>query len=275
MKRMSEEESIAFFYQYKWPNGFRCPKCGHGNCYTIQTRRLPLYECVSCKHQTSLTAGTVMERSRTPLWKWAVAMQMMASPAGMNAVQLSGAIGVSHKTAWNMMRKIRHVISIDEDRRTLAGKVRIGPAHYGRMFLQTYVPHPQVHPVLIGLSTGSDGRYVKIQTVDRRHTEGRFIDRTGTDEFIRRNVHSAGIATVLNRVQYSRDYVLRDLFDSAKRWINRTFHGIGIKTLQTYLNEYCFRWNRLSNGATAHEALLRLCMYMDTESVRHLVRKAA
>src|SRR5690554_457477 len=69
----SEESAVSFLFCAKWPNGFRCPRCNHQEAYVITTRKQPLYECHSCRHQTSLTAGTVMENSRTSMFKWLAA----------------------------------------------------------------------------------------------------------------------------------------------------------------------------------------------------------
>ncbi|WP_260982263.1 transposase, partial [Paenibacillus sp. 32O-W] len=49
----TEEDCIQFIYQAKWPDGFSCPRCRHRQAYVIRSRRLPLYECRSCRHQTS------------------------------------------------------------------------------------------------------------------------------------------------------------------------------------------------------------------------------
>ena len=76
----SEKACEEYLFHLKWPNGFVCPYCGHGQAYTIHTRKQPLYECACCKHQTSLTAGTIMEGTRTSLIKWFTAIYNLAKP---------------------------------------------------------------------------------------------------------------------------------------------------------------------------------------------------
>jgi len=144
--------SYSFFFQRRWPNGFQCPRCSHHQCYTITTRRLPLYQCRLCKHQTTLTAGTVMDRSRTPLDKWAAAIELLASTAGVNAVQLASGIGVSHKTAWNMLRKLRQAISELDGSRKLQGTVRAGVRHLGRYLFFPHIRYRKEHVILISAS---------------------------------------------------------------------------------------------------------------------------
>jgi transposase-like protein len=63
----TEEACADYLFQIKWPNGFDCPRCHHHQYYQTTTRRLPLYECTHCHHQASLTVGTVMKGSRTPV----------------------------------------------------------------------------------------------------------------------------------------------------------------------------------------------------------------
>lgn len=117
MKRFPTEAScVPVLFSYKWPHGFRCPNCRHPHAYVIRTRRLPLYECGSCRHQTSLTAGTIFEGSRTSLRKWIAAIWLVANPKeGINAVRLRSIIDVTYKTAWAMLHKIRTAISCADE----------------------------------------------------------------------------------------------------------------------------------------------------------------
>ncbi|MFC5403069.1 transposase, partial [Cohnella soli] len=51
-------------FHSRWPGGFVCPRCGCGRYYSIRSRHIPLFECADCNTQTSLTAGTILERTR-------------------------------------------------------------------------------------------------------------------------------------------------------------------------------------------------------------------
>ncbi|MFC5700047.1 transposase [Cohnella faecalis] len=61
----SEQACAEALFHARWPDGFRCPTCRHPHYYLTRTRRLPLYECRSCRVQTSVIAGTIMEGSST------------------------------------------------------------------------------------------------------------------------------------------------------------------------------------------------------------------
>lgn len=60
----TEEACHDHLFRMKWPHGFKCPKCGHDQAYEIKTRRLPLYECAQCKRQTTVTVGTIFEKTK-------------------------------------------------------------------------------------------------------------------------------------------------------------------------------------------------------------------
>ena len=62
----SEKDCHDHLFKMKWPNGFECPKCRYNSSYVIKTRRHPVYECRSCKHQTTVTTGTIFEKLELP-----------------------------------------------------------------------------------------------------------------------------------------------------------------------------------------------------------------
>ena len=63
----------------KWSEGFKCSKCGFCHCTVVGGRRLPLYQCPVCCHQTSATAGTIMANTKLPLVKWFLALYFSAT----------------------------------------------------------------------------------------------------------------------------------------------------------------------------------------------------
>jgi len=254
-------EPYAFFFRQKWPSGFFCPRCCFPDAYVIRTRKQPLYQCKTCRHQTSLTAGTVMEGTRTPLFKWAAAIRYLSMPGSINALQLSRRIDVTYKTAWAMLMKIRQALTAADEAFRLRGRVTCAVAYYGRPNVH-FIRHPQEHPVIVAIGTPSNGEpsYVKIQCIPDRHLDDKWLLRSGKDDFAQKHVHPASVVAFLNRVQYHRSFVLPPLFNRAKTWINRTFHGIGPKYLQQYWDEYCFRANRSWQELPTRDALASICM---------------
>ena len=76
-----EASCAAFLFKRRWPEGFVCPACGKRRAAVLKSRPR-LHECLDCGRQTSVTAGTVMHRSKLPLttWFWAAHMMTMRIP---------------------------------------------------------------------------------------------------------------------------------------------------------------------------------------------------
>ena len=102
----TEKACVSALIKYRWPQGFRCLKCGHDSSCYIKTRKV--YQCAKCRHQVSVTAGTLFHSTNLPLVKWFWAIYLTASDkGGISALRLSKHIGVSWPTARNILRKIR------------------------------------------------------------------------------------------------------------------------------------------------------------------------
>lgn len=119
--------SPAACYEYlfaqKWPQGFACRRCGHGQ-YWLSSRNL--YICTRCQHQHSLTAGTIMDSSKKPITYWFKAMWWFTTrKTGVNATNLKQLLGLgSYGTAWSWLQKLRRC-TIRQDRGKLAGRVEV------------------------------------------------------------------------------------------------------------------------------------------------------
>jgi transposase-like protein len=127
-KAFSDEASCAaFMFKRRWPDGFVCPACGKRRV-AAQKIRPRLHECLDCGRQTSVTAGTVMHRSRLPLTTWFWAAHLMTTHSnGMSALQLQDQLGVTYKTVWLLTQKLRRSM-VDPDREPLEGVVEVDQA---------------------------------------------------------------------------------------------------------------------------------------------------
>jgi transposase-like protein len=275
----TEESCTAAFFAVRWPHGFRCPFCGHGHAHTIRTRRLPLYECGSCRSQVSLTSGTILEGSRTPLHKWFQSIFLLSRPAGITALALAGVICVTYKTAWLILHKLRHAMSQADAHTPLTGIVRMTASFYGKPHNPTIYLHPREHSILVGATLDSDlaPAYIKIKQVELEHLKERMVSRRGTEAFMERHVDPA-TADVLSEIRtYKRTNAcfrtLSDLCKSAGRWLNAAFHGIGPKHLQAYFDEYCYRWNLSSSKLPIFANVLDLCVSTKVITYPVLVRR--
>jgi transposase-like protein len=126
----SEEQCRQAVYQLRWPDGFRCPSCGHPGHCQLHTRAL--LECHRCQHQTSLTAGTVMAHTRLPLTQWFLAMYLLTqSKNGISAMELRRHLGVRYPTAWLLKQKLMQTMRERDDRTPLSGPVQVDDAYWG------------------------------------------------------------------------------------------------------------------------------------------------
>lgn len=105
----TEAKCAAVLRRWKYPEGFRCPRCAGSKAWFIATRSLD--ECAACGHQVSLKAGTVMHRSKAPLTKWFLAMYLfVVSKQGISAMDLKRQLGVAYGTAWTWLHKLRSAL---------------------------------------------------------------------------------------------------------------------------------------------------------------------
>ncbi|WP_274364246.1 transposase [Paenibacillus thermotolerans] len=204
-----------------------------------------------------------MEGSRTALLKWAKALHFLSQRASINAVRLAEAIQVTYKTAWSILHKIRSAISQVDIKELLYGTVRAGLAFYGRDYLhQPYIKHQQEHPLIVGASFDGFGgpEFVKIKLLSMQHMDGKLMYRSGENEFNDKHVDPLSMDFVfLKKFQMPEVPLLPQLIHEARKWINRTFHGIGPKYLQAYLDEFCFRMNRMFRHESAIDTLAAVC----------------
>jgi hypothetical protein len=128
--RFSKPEACYdYLFKQKWPDGFVCKKCGHQH-YWLSSRNL--YICKHCEHQHSLTAGTIMDSSKTSITYWFKAMWWFTTrKSGINATNLKQLLGLgSYGTAWTWLHKLRRC-TIRHEREKLSGRVEVDELFIG------------------------------------------------------------------------------------------------------------------------------------------------
>src|SRR3546814_17118244 len=108
----------------RWPDGFRCRHCGVAEAFELPRRGL--WQCKGCGRQTSVTAGTVLHRTRLPLavWFWASSLVTTHTP-GLSAVPLPRQLGLSYETAWGPRHKLRRAM-VNPQREALTEQAEVG-----------------------------------------------------------------------------------------------------------------------------------------------------
>ena len=120
----SEDACLAYLEGLRWPNGFICPSCGvAGVPYRASRVRMM---CRDCGHQSTVTAGTIFDKTRTPLRVWlAAAWYLTNQKQGVSALGLQRVLGLgSYQTAWAMLHRLRRAM-VRPDRERLHGTVEV------------------------------------------------------------------------------------------------------------------------------------------------------
>src|SRR5205823_3955416 len=125
----SEEKCRAYLEDLRWPDGVECPRCESQNVSCLADRNQ--YECSKCRYQFSVTAGTLFHDSHLPLWKWFLAIYLIAeSKKGISSKQLQRMLSVSYKTAWYLSHRIRDAMG-DDEQPLLRGIVEVDETYIG------------------------------------------------------------------------------------------------------------------------------------------------
>ncbi len=125
-----EDSATAWFEALVWPDGRHCPRCGCTDTrQAAGTAGLPYY-CTGCQKTFSVRIGTALERSKVPLRKWVFAIYLeMTGLKGVSSMKLHRDLGVTQKTAWFMLHRIREAWGQAQE--TFAGPVEADEAYFG------------------------------------------------------------------------------------------------------------------------------------------------
>ena len=116
----------------RWPEGFRCPRCSSSDHYVVGHGVRKLFQCNGCRHQTSLTAGSLMAHTKLPLTTWFLAIYLISqAKTGLSALALKRQLGVSYPTAWLLHQKINRAMATQDATHQLSGTVQLDDAYRG------------------------------------------------------------------------------------------------------------------------------------------------
>lgn len=126
----TEEQCRAAVIAARWPDGFSCPVCGGASYSVVKTRGL--FQCTTCRRQTSPIAGTMFASTKLALRTWFRAMyHLTQSKQGISSIELGRRLGVRQTTAWMLKHKIQQAMMERDGRKRLKGRVEIDDAVLG------------------------------------------------------------------------------------------------------------------------------------------------
>jgi len=258
----TEEACRAYLARLRWPEGFRCPGCGHRTYWLASRGRLV---CRRCQRQTWVTAGTIFHRSHQPLRVWFRAIWWVTNQKiGVSALGLQRTLGLgSYQTAWVMLHKLRRAM-VRPGREPLTGAVEVDESFLGGVEPGGGRRH-MGHKALLGVAAEIRGRgtgRIRLESL-------RDATRDSLHGFVRRTV--APGATIVTdglpayreleavgyhhspRVgsgEHTRLRRVHRVVALVKRWLLGTHQGrVERAHLPTYLDEFVFRFNRRTSAA--------------------------
>jgi transposase-like protein len=260
--RFSTEAACReYLIRLRWPDGFRCPRCGGGKTWPVGDA---LLQCADCSYQSSVTAGTIFQDTRKPLALWFRAMWAVTSQKnGASAIGLQRALGLgSYKTAWTWMHKLRRAM-VRPGRDRLCGRVEVDETYWGSEQENVRGRQPG-NKALIVIAAQEDGEGIG------RIRMGRIPDASAESlmPFIEEAIEPGSVVHTDGWLGYDplkgRGYRHRITFlkgqqESAlemlprvhlvasllKRWLLGTHQGaVSREHLDYYLDEFTFRFNR-------------------------------
>lgn len=264
-----EASAANWFESLVWPNGERCcPRCGSLETRVASaTSGLPYY-CPDCKRAFSVKIGTALERSKIPLRKWVFAIYLeMTSLKGVSSMKLHRDIGVTQKTAWFMLQRIREAWA-NESARRFGGPVEVDETFIGgKRKNMSLSKRKALREAGVGWNTGKavvagakdrDSNHVSAAVVrgtDTLSLQGFVLDRTAEGATVYTD-DSAAYRGVKNRKheavnhsvgEYVRDQAHTNGIESfwavLKRAYHGTYHHISAKHLHRYVAEFAGKHN--------------------------------
>jgi transposase-like protein len=260
---VSEEACRRYLFALRWVDGFVCPRCGGKTAWPTSRG---LWLCADCRHQASVTAGTVFQDSHLPLTTWFRAMWHVTSQKnGVSALGLQRALGLgSYKTAWAVLHKSRRAM-VRPGRDRLHGAVEVDETYWGSEE-QGVIGRLTYEKALIVVAAEEDGRGIgrirlrRIPDLTQASLHGFIAQAIEPGSTVRTD----GLNAYLGLEGYTHDRRVQRrqpegerllprvhrVVSLLKRWLLGTHQGaIGQEHLDYYLDEFTFRFNRRKSAS--------------------------
>jgi len=288
----TEEACREYLFASRWPEGFRCPACAASEAGEIHIRRL-VWQCKRCGHQTSITAGTVMHKTHTPLrsWFWAAYLVATHHP-GISAKQLSRQLGLRYETGWLILQKLRRAM-VAPERVPLKREVEVDEFFLGGVEEGTHGARQRGKKALCGVAVEARGQgsgrlrlqvladasmpslsaFVRTTTSAGAiiHTDGwkgyNGLRKAGYEHRPREQRAAVGEEPYLPRAHRA--------ISNLKAWMHGTHRGVSNDHLPVYLDEFVFRHNRRRTPMAAFQTLLGLGALHEPSTYGEITRRAA
>ena len=256
------ESCTNFLQKLRWSDGFTCPKCGASSTPWNQTHKRLV--CPHCRYQTTVTAGTIFDKTRTPLTSWLeAAWHITTAKNGMSATTIERTLGISYRVAWTMLQRFR-VAMVRSEREKLSGIVEVDETLVGgvdRGGKRGRGSQKSIVVIAVELHKTKGFGRIRMRYIPDASSESltNFIcDVIQPSSTIRtdgwsgyNDIKSFGYNHEVTVQSTSKDQAhvsmpgVHNVAALLKRWILGTHQGaFATYHLQSYLEEFTFRFNR-------------------------------
>ncbi len=260
----TEEQCRAELEKLRWPDGFKCPKCGCNQFCRLEGRHL--LQCNGCHHQTSVKAGTIFHGSKTPLVKWFQLIYLITQEkSGISSLSLSRKLGVKWDTAKALRSKLAEVMRERDEDKMLEGDIEIDDAYMGgkkagkrgrgsenKVPFLAVVEKRENRPQRIHLRCISGFSRQAVKDYAKKSLSPK-CSVTSDNLSCFRGVADAGCKhlphTTSNMDKLQKDEIFKwvdTVLGNIKTAISGTFHAIREPYVPRYLAEFEYRFNRRS-----------------------------
>jgi len=262
----TDEDCLDYLEWLRWPAGFECPACGHDGGWRLDDAR---FKCAECGRRSSVTAGTIFDRTRTPLTVWFNACWLFASGKdGVSALSVKRTLDIgSYQTAWAMLHRLRSVL-VRPGRERLTGMVEVDETYIGGEEPGLLGGRAKGKKVLTGIAVEikqpkgygrcrmaplTDASAASLHPFVTDHVEpGATVITDGWMGYHGLERLGYGHEARSQRAARSRGEdpgkllpAVHRVASLAKRWLLGTHQGsVDHRHLPSYLNEFVFRFNR-------------------------------
>ena len=261
-RRFSTEEACReYLFALRWPVGFRCPQCGGEKAWRM---RRGLWLCADCRHQVSVTAGTIFERTRLPMPLWFRTMWYVTSQKnGASALGLQRVLGLgSYQTAWTWLHKLRRAM-VRPGRDRLGSVVEVDDTYLGGLEKGVGGRKTRTKSLIV-VAAEEDGpgigriRKRRVRVSSAASLQGVVAEAVEPGSLVHTDAWQ-GYASLAKRGYRHAVSVIGPQRERAsellprvhrvasllKRWLMGTHQGaVGRDHLDYYLDEFTFRFNR-------------------------------
>jgi transposase-like protein len=233
-----------------------CPHCGVVDAKFYKLNNRKAYSCQHCRYQIHPLAGTIFHKSETPLKSWFFAIYLFGtSKNGVSAKELERHLGVTYKTAWRIAKQIRSLMQ--QDSNLLSGTIEADETYIGGKYSKRQGSQFDNKTAVVGIvEKGGNAKAFATKSANA----------TNTIPFLKANIEQGSIihtdeSKIYTRVKRDFDHAfvnhskfeyikagvhtntIEGFWGQLKRSLDGTYHAVSPKYLQSYVNEFVYRYN--------------------------------